>query len=789
MATELTRQQGFDAAYYLAQKAAALTKSTGQTWTAAQVEVAFAEAGMSPSQHYLLYGYNEGLEPNEFFNKNAYLASKAAAANVTPVEFLNSWKAFSGTNNVFLHYIQYGSFEDGVNPSSGFNDKAYYEAKAALVGNGTTWEQVRDAIKAAGYNAISHYQEFAAAEGNPYTPTPTPAIGQTYTLTTGVDNIVGTSGNDTITGVVDAAANGGTLTPGDVIDGGAGTDTANFVITTAAKWSAGATVKNVENIVFRDVTAAGDTINATNIAGATSFTTSSSTAGQTLTINNIQANAKLGIANSTSAAGVGNGLKVDFKDGTFTTGGTVSADFNAAGAKTAAGVIERSILTVGHSATAGTATDLTLALTATGANYATFTDGAKSIGGLKTITVGGQGSLDIIQSAAEFANVTTVNASANSGGLTIDLTGNNKDVTFTGGAGNDTLTLANFNATDSIDGGAGNDTLNVSLANVLAFTKAAPVKNVETLGITLGGALAANATINGDFFGINNVTINDAFAGGGVGKDTLNLSNLANGTNVTFKASSTAAGTIGVDVKGAVAGTNESATLTFGKAVNFTTSAVTINAAGLETITLATATTSGGGAKVKAIADAQLTTLKFTGSDGITITDALAAGAIKTVDASGVVKDAAGAVGGVVVSLANSTTAVTFTGGQGADNYTASAKGDTITGGLGTDTVTLGAGADKLVYTAAAESDGTIAKDVIGSFTTTADSIQFAASLQQGTAAYIGAAAFTNTGSTQLRMNGADLEVDLNGDGTLDMAITLTGVSAASFGAANFSFA
>lgn len=34
--------------------------------------------------------------------------------------------------------------------------------------------------------------------------------GKTFTLTTGVDNIVGTSGNDTITGVVDAAANGGT---------------------------------------------------------------------------------------------------------------------------------------------------------------------------------------------------------------------------------------------------------------------------------------------------------------------------------------------------------------------------------------------------------------------------------------------------------------------------------------------------------------------------------------------------------------------------------------------------
>jgi len=598
-----------------------------------------------------------------------------------------------------------------------------------------------------------------------------------------VDNVAGTAGNDTITGVVDVATAGGTLTAGDVVDGGAGTDTANFVITTNAKWAAGATVKNVEILNFRNVSGANDTLDLSNVAGATQLWSSGSTGAKVLTLNNVQSNATLGVANTTGA----DGLTVTFKDGTIGQGGTLGLAFNAAGNKTAAGVITRVVDTVGHVGAANAATDVTLALTATGANYAKFTDGANSIGGLKTITVGGAGSLDIIDTGTEFDNVVTVNASSNTGGFTIDLGANNKDVTFTGGSGNDTLTLPNFNATDSIDGGAGNDTLNVSLANVLAFTKAAPVKNVETLGITLGAQLAANQTVNGDFFGISNVTIND---GPDLNAKVLSLSNLANGANVTFKASSaTTAGTISVDVKGAVAGTNESATLTFGKAVDFTTNAVTINAAGLETITLATATTSGAGAKVKAIADAQLTTLKFTGSDGITITDALAAGAIKTVDASGVVKDTAGAVGGVSVSLANSTTAVTFTGGQGADTYTASAKGDTITGGLGTDTITLGAGADKLVYTAAAESDGTIAKDVIGSFATTGDSIQFAAALQKGTAAYIGAAAFTNTGSTQLRMNNADLEVDLNGDGTLDMAITLTGVSAASFGAANFSFA
>ncbi|SFP42285.1 hypothetical protein SAMN05216419_1002122 [Nitrosomonas cryotolerans] len=623
-----------------------------------------------------------------------------------------------------------------------------------------------------------------------------PNAGQVFTLTSAVDNIAGTSGDDAINGVVDTTANGagGTFTPGDQIDGGAGNDTATFVITDTGKWSNGATIKNVENIVFRDVTNKGDTVNVANINGATSFTNLSSTAGQTLTLNNIQSNAKLAITNSSTAGGTANSLTANFKDGIFVTGGsTLSADFNAAGSSVA-GTTVRSDLTVGHASAAGTATDLTLALNASGTNFATFTNGANSIGGLKTLSVGGTGSLDIVAAGAEFNNLTTVNAAANKGGFKVDLAANNKDVTFTGGEGNDTLTLLNFNTKDSVDGGAGNDTLNVTLADVQAFTKAAPVSNVETLGITLGAGPLNDTSVNGDFFGINNITLNDG--PNLANKSTLSFTNLAHDANVTFKASSASAtgstGTISVDVKGAIAGTEEAATLTFGKGVNFTddgiTGAVKVNAAGLETVTLATAATAGAGAQLSELADAQLKALNVTGSDGITVGSLANAKNINTVDASAVVKDSNGNVGGVTVDLVNNSTGVIFTGGEGADTYTASTKGDAITGGLGGDIVTLGTGADKLVYNVADDSKaGT--QDVVGGFDTTADVVQFAAALQVGTAAYIGAAAFTNTGATQLRMNGADLEVDLNGDTTADMTITLTGVGAGDFGAANFVFA
>ncbi len=174
-------------------------------------------------------------------------------------------------------------------------------------------------------------------------------------------------------------------------------------------------------------------------------------------------------------------------------------------------------------------------------------------------------------------------------------------------------------------------------------------------------------------------------------------------------------------------------------------------------------------------------------------------------------KDAVGAVGGVFVDLSKNDKSVTFTGGQGSDAYIASAKGDIIAGGLGSDVIALGAGADKIIYTAAAESDGAPAGslDIIGNSTPTgnfdvaADFILFAASLQTGTASFIGNAAFTNTGATQVSFTnvadanpiaagaqaGGAVKVDLNGDGTADMTINLVGITEGQFGASNLVFA
>ncbi|EHJ46013.1 hypothetical protein DFW101_3729 (plasmid) [Solidesulfovibrio carbinoliphilus subsp. oakridgensis] len=788
----------FDDSYYLSAKAAynnahAINGLT--TWTVTSVQASLNAAGMTAEQHYSQYGWTEGLSPNAYYVESQYVTSKVAALNAAAVNGKTDWTSadfYASLNgaNPFMHYVQYGAYEDGVEPSTGFDDDTYYADKAIYnnanaVGGITTWtaDTVKAAFQANGLTPIGHYELYGATEAF-YTPTPNPVTGQTFTLTTGVDIMTGASaGNNVFNGVVDTAANGGTLTPGDTLSGGSSlNNTANFVITTAGKWTAAATLDGIQTINFRNTVAGGDTLDTSNITGATAFYTSSSIGD--LKLDSIQSDATLGVKNTTKT------LTANFKDGTVTAGETVSLDLSAAGTKVGS-TITRSKITVGHDAAAGTATDLTLGINATNANYITYDDGANSTGTFKTLTVTGQGSVDIAPNGTEFDNLTSVNASKNTGGLTIGLGANAKDLTIVGGSGNDSfdLTGGTFNGTDSVDGGTGTDTLSIKLGDAAAFTKAAPVTSIETLGLKLGGALAANTAVNASYFGISNIKILDAFTGAGAGMDTLTLNNLTDGTNVTFDASSAAAGTIVVDVTGAVAGTSNSATLTFGKGVDYNTSAVNVSATGVETVTLATSTTAGAGAELSALTDAALTTLNITGSDGITVATAFgASNAVTTVNASGVVKDSTGTVGGVSITMTGNTKAVTFTGGQGADTYVASAKGDTVTGGEGADIITLAAGNDILVYNAANESTAT-AKDVVGSFVTTADVIQFNSSLLVGTASWNGAAAFTATGHTQLNMSGADLQIDYNGDTVIDSVITLTGVTSATFGSSNFTFA
>lgn len=73
--------QGFDKEYYLNAKLAALRAdpkyAEWSTKTTDDLEAYFENNGMTPEDHYSLYGWKEGLGPNAYFNAEEYKLAKA----------------------------------------------------------------------------------------------------------------------------------------------------------------------------------------------------------------------------------------------------------------------------------------------------------------------------------------------------------------------------------------------------------------------------------------------------------------------------------------------------------------------------------------------------------------------------------------------------------------------------------------------------------------------------------------------------------------------------------------
>lgn len=161
-----------------------------------------------------------------------------------------------------------------MNPSNAFDASDYCAAKAEAMNkagqkapDGTEWtaEKIAEAIDQAGMSVLEHYLTFAGtgegevAAGSIF-PVPedeqvvVPNPGETFTLTTGVDNLVGTAGDDVFSAVNDAAGKS-VLGGFDSIDGGAGNDTLNIIdaaMDAAEKFSFpdGFSMKSVENVTI-----------------------------------------------------------------------------------------------------------------------------------------------------------------------------------------------------------------------------------------------------------------------------------------------------------------------------------------------------------------------------------------------------------------------------------------------------------------------------------------------------------------------------------------------------------
>lgn len=285
-------------------------------------------------------------------------------------------------------------------------------------------------------------------------------LGQTFTLTTGVDTITGTQYDDTITGTVSAVKTEGTFNPTDQIDGGAGKDTLKVTLkTNFGGMSGDGYVKNVETIDITNASNIGRTFTATGITGAQHYVLNGAVSLDKLSSTSADVTLKNVAGGNTVTLGYADKVtdgKADTQALILDTVGTPASGSTAANPVTVAfSGIE------------------TVSLTAQNANFVTL-----NASGATALDIAGAGTLTLDLSGS--GALKTIDGSLASGALTLDLTSGAGIKSVATGSGDDTITAGSgslvINAT--VDGGAGNDTLKLSGS---IGTTAYTMSDIETL--------------------------------------------------------------------------------------------------------------------------------------------------------------------------------------------------------------------------------------------------------------------------------------------------------------------
>jgi hypothetical protein len=536
--------------------------------------------------------------------------------------------------------------------------------------------------------------------------------GKTYTLTTAVNAVTGTDGADSFSG------SDSTLTVGDTIDGGAGTDTLSVAVNLTADTAiAGFTTTNVENLTVSltdGVAADADTLTVNALNSSASKVTvaglGSTTAEDTVTFNNLAAGTTVAMTNATD-------LNVTANYVTAATSGTADSV---------------SIALAGVGSTADNDTTLTI-----GSGFETFnissTGSASTLDGLtgsaKTWNITGDANLTLRAAQALDATLDVIDASAFTGKLsfatandtsTPDATVSSVDVldlTITGGSGNDTIVTANAadneisidggagddnvtivatpanasstSAGDTLKGGAGTDTLtaDVDLVDGSAVTTASPITGVSGFEVlALNGFAAAEtitpANISSDITAVSIITAT-------TGDVTVNVPG-----SFEIKVGGAAA-ILGADtlIADSGAGTADVLTITNSNLATGTNligdNATGITTTDFETVSIDTGSYSTVTAQLAAAINiGTANALTLSGSNGLTTTNSTGIITAKTIDASAM-------TGALVMGAVPTTGVTTITGGSGNDTLVGDAS-STISGGAGDDGITGGSGNDTL---------------------------------------------------------------------------------------------
>jgi hypothetical protein len=630
----------------------------------ADVVVGISQGHFSSAlQHYTLFGGKELRAPNSTFDANYYAINNADVLNAVSSGVFGS---------VFAHFQEFGESENRA-PTSAF---ATFDAAAYLAAN----TDVATAVTAGTFSsALDHFISFGQSEsreGSGITVAINP--GTTFTLTTTGEALVGTANDDIFIGGVSATAADNTLSLIDTIDGGAGADTlkvsANVLATNIAIPATG--ISNIETVRITAVDGDGTVgTDAATFASRTGVTKVEATGNSNVTVTGLATGAVIEMVGDGSTI---NGI-LSYAYGTATaaqtinvSGGTLSSGVADITATASAGVTTATINSTGaankvdtiklDSAGGNTVTSLTINATTgltgvlTAGDYATTT--ALTVTGAGAVNIGANGDFK------------TVDASTNSGGLT--MTADTVTTSLVGSTGNDVITSAATTSTTAgiIDGGDGTDTLIIANNNqVDTAAEGAEYTNFETL--RMAGTLDVSHV--GSAMTALQLT----------GTSTLTNVTAALAADVTFRAD---AGATGIALASA-SGTSDVLNLKMGTGAADASEATdltgTLTVNGFETINIQTNQgTTAGTAALKtstftALTADSVTAINLTGA-AVTITDASTTKAT-TIDGS--------ALTGILTIGGDLIAASTVTGGAGKDVLTVGANnGSTYNGGANDDT-------------------------------------------------------------------------------------------------------
>jgi hypothetical protein len=633
--------------------------------------------------------------------------------------------------------------------------------------------------------SLTASQTDGAAGGKFSTSDAVVVTNQNITLTSGLDYFVGAdgggAGNDSFLALSD-----GDLDSGDVIEGGAGTDSLLSRHTITAATTIAPATDSVEILKVR--------LDTDGVGGS-----SSTGDAVTYTLNDAVGVTEVQSYRSVSSAtSAGNDAVLTFTGTGMTTGVTLAivggdsgddglaVDITATYASVTGSSDSSNLRLDGAGANVVTIASIeTLNITSTNTDKSVSTTGASAINSLvatsaKTVNITAAGTTTL--EATDFASIVTINASASTAAVRIDLD-DSSAVTFTGGAGNDRIdvhAISTLTVDDQLDGGAGSADVLATSSTSLDSDALTAIKrdtvNFERLEFDSTSSVSVDMADVGIFDTVSFTGATTASAGTGAaasaattaaagGNDAKTISGIEAGDTILISAnmvggageSLSTAGATGMDGGDGGNAITLSAELNNGSNVatlTFSNASITGGAGGDSLDTTSGGSGGDGGDAIYAaefetvnIITAQnstssLTSITFAGgaAGAGTAGGAGVAGKSIVVNTNGTINISGAAIDLNLGTIAGTNATVNANGyagkitlvmEDGANTFIGGSSKDTVTGAGGLDTYTLGDGADSVVIGIGASGSGSDASaagtsfESITDFTKSSDELRF----------------------------------------------------------------